>query len=432
MPSCTASPPSSSRPTTAFASRLLFPIRHAILTPPPSRGPWPACIRAVPSAAFSSTASNVHHARPSCTPTRSRPEFPQRRHRYALHVVVLHAVALHVVALHSPFYCRTHAHLGLAASQVPPRPSSPSYCRARSRCPPCGSVPSRHASPPSAHARTVRVLGRVTSCLHRSRAAAAAPLARARQYREPRACSSAATPILFCSRAATSRASFQRRLARVPLTRLRHASRASHVHTRAYGRPLLASARSPAPAQAEPPHSALAHTLQPSAGAPLLGLPEPPLCAPARLAPVEPPPRAQQLPPAPAPVRCAPACACARPAARAASHLSPCRAAAARLEPPARARPAPAHPRASAAQLLRSSRAHTSRASARLWRGERGRGRTGVETRERERRRQRIKKHQGEEKQRRRGNGFPQGLMRNFRKLQGPVCKAKFPINPKP
>jgi hypothetical protein len=37
-----------------------------------------------------------------------------------------------------------------------------------------------------------------------------------------------------------------------------------------------------------------------------------------------------------------------------------------------------------------------------------------------------------EKKQRRRGKEISQGLMRNFRKLQGPVCKAKFPINLKP
>jgi hypothetical protein len=61
-----------------------------------------------------------------------------------------------------------------------------------------------HIAP--AHARTACVLGRVTSCLHRPRAAAVAPLARARQYREPQACSSAATSVLFCSRAATPRA----------------------------------------------------------------------------------------------------------------------------------------------------------------------------------------------------------------------------------
>jgi hypothetical protein len=47
-------------------------------------------------------------------------------------------------------------------------------------------------------------------------------------------------------------------------------------------------------------------------------------------------------------------------------------------------------------------------------------------------RRQRIRKHQGEEKQRRRRNGFPQGLIRNFIKLQGLFCKAKFPIDLKP
>jgi hypothetical protein len=67
VPGCTASPPSSSRPTTAFAPRLLFPIHHAILTSLPSRGLWSTCIRAVPFAACSLTASNIHHARPSCT-----------------------------------------------------------------------------------------------------------------------------------------------------------------------------------------------------------------------------------------------------------------------------------------------------------------------------------------------------------------------------
>jgi hypothetical protein len=34
--------------------------------------------------------------------------------------------------------------------------------------------------------------------------------------------------------------------------------------------------------------------------------------------------------------------------------------------------------------------------------------------------------------QRRRGNGFPQGLMRKIRELQGPICNTKFPINLKP
>jgi hypothetical protein len=55
---------------------------------------------------------------------------------------------------------------------------------------------------------------------------AAAPLARVHLYREPRACYSAATSVLFCSRAATPRAPLQHRLAHVLLTRLRDASRA--------------------------------------------------------------------------------------------------------------------------------------------------------------------------------------------------------------
>jgi hypothetical protein len=47
-----------------------------------------------------------------------------------------------------------------------------------------------------------------------------------------------------------------------------------------------------------------------------------------------------------------------------------------------------------------------------------------METRERGWHRQRIRKHQGEEKQRRRGKETSQGLMRNFRKLQGSFYKA--------
>jgi hypothetical protein len=70
---CIEAPPSSSGPTAAFAPQLLLPTCHTILTPPPSRGPWSACIRAVPSAAFSSTASNVHHARLYCPLGRSAP-----------------------------------------------------------------------------------------------------------------------------------------------------------------------------------------------------------------------------------------------------------------------------------------------------------------------------------------------------------------------
>jgi hypothetical protein len=35
----------------------------------------------------------------------------------------------------------------------------------------------------------------------------------------------------------------------------------------------------------------------------------------------------------------------------------------------------------------------------------------------------------GVREQRRRGKEISQGLMRNFRKLQGLVCKAKFPVD---
>jgi hypothetical protein len=74
----------------------------------------------------------------------------------------LQIIALHVIALHgypSSSCCRARTCLGLAASQVPPRPSLPRYCRARPRCPSCESVPSHHASPPPAHVQTACVLG---------------------------------------------------------------------------------------------------------------------------------------------------------------------------------------------------------------------------------------------------------------------------------
>jgi hypothetical protein len=44
----------------------------------------------------------------------------------------------------------------------------------------------------------------------------------------------------------------------------------------------------------------------------------------------------------------------------------------------------------------------------------------------------RKKKGASEKEQRRRGKVISQGLMRNFRGLQGPICKTKFSINLKP
>jgi hypothetical protein len=112
--------------------------------------------RLISSAAFSSTASDVfharsrctradppvatalqllpHRARPPCTPTQSRPELAQREHRHALYAVALHAVILHAVALHAVIprsyscssCCRTRARPGLAAPLLrTPEPRAP-------------------------------------------------------------------------------------------------------------------------------------------------------------------------------------------------------------------------------------------------------------------------------------------------------------------
>jgi hypothetical protein len=70
----------------------------------------------VPSVAFPSTASNVHHARPSCTPARSWPELAQWELRHALHAAALYVVALHRSS--SFFRCWSRARFGLAASHL--------------------------------------------------------------------------------------------------------------------------------------------------------------------------------------------------------------------------------------------------------------------------------------------------------------------------
>jgi hypothetical protein len=51
---------------------------------------------------------------------------------------------------------------------------------------------------------------------------------------------------------------------------------------------------------------------------------------------------------------------------------------------------------------------------------------------EEERRRQEEDKAPVNRKQRRKGNGFPQGPMCKYRKLQGSECKTKFPVDLKP
>jgi hypothetical protein len=52
--------------TAVFALPLLLPTRFAITAPPPLQGLWSVCIRAVPSIAFSLTASNILYARFYC------------------------------------------------------------------------------------------------------------------------------------------------------------------------------------------------------------------------------------------------------------------------------------------------------------------------------------------------------------------------------
>jgi hypothetical protein len=60
-------PPSSLHPVATSALPPFFPARRAITVLPPPRGPRSVCIRAVPSVAFSSTASDVLHAWPRCS-----------------------------------------------------------------------------------------------------------------------------------------------------------------------------------------------------------------------------------------------------------------------------------------------------------------------------------------------------------------------------
>jgi hypothetical protein len=164
---CIEAPPSSSRPTAAFAPQLLLPTCRAISASPPPRGSRscshlatsklstssPQCRRTSP-VAFSSTASNVHHARPSCTQLDrglSSPSGNTAMRCTSPLCMSLPYSSMLCIAPPPSSVARPALRSGLTASQVPPRPSLPRYCRAWPCCPPCGSVPSRHASPPSAH-----------------------------------------------------------------------------------------------------------------------------------------------------------------------------------------------------------------------------------------------------------------------------------------
>jgi hypothetical protein len=67
---------------------------------------------------------------------------------------------------------------------------------------------------------------------------------------------------------------------------------------------------------------------------------------------------------------------------------------------------------------------------------EKGRERKGSKERRRWRPVGKINNRKGHARirrqRRRRRNSFPQGPMRKYRKLQGPICKIKFPVDLKP
>jgi hypothetical protein len=126
--------------TDSLGQLLLLTCLAKRVSPPP-RGPRSARTRAVPSVAFSSTASNVHHARPSLTPTRLRPELTQRELRHALHAAALHVVALHRSS--SFFRCWSRARFGLAV----PLLRATLLCRARVAPPARSHLPHPRSCP---------------------------------------------------------------------------------------------------------------------------------------------------------------------------------------------------------------------------------------------------------------------------------------------
>jgi hypothetical protein len=283
-------------------------------------------------------------------------------------VAAPHIIALHVVTLHgysSSSYCRARTCLGLAASQVSPRPSLRSYHRARPRCPPCGSASSRHASALSAHARTARVLGPYHAAAHAFESALRATTLSPGRSPPLGSCSCAHTP--------TPPASAPCLLQRLFLP----SSRAHPVPVPAHAYSRVARARSepqthacclthtPGPLRAPPRARSRHHLPRPCSGA----APTRRRCQPTASASAQPAawvrsalpalPRAPRLPrsaPGPAsPLGAAPPGACrARSACLRAEPLLP-RPASARARAPAHARPrAPEHPPCARAARLRA------------------------------------------------------------------------------
>jgi hypothetical protein len=474
---CTEAPPSSSRLTVAFAPQLLPPTCRAISASPPPRGSRPACIRITPSAAVrarpppfstsnsqcrltssaasSSTVSDVLHAWP-CR-SRAKPLAAAARHAVVLHVAQLLLLFL-LLDTRSPRPCRiTPAHARTACASAPRLPrhhalapltpapavrcSLPRACaaaralRLRTRAEPrCSCAPpARHRfrSPnrcPAPHAwPPVRLCLRPTPATSvRSPSASAAPPARAPRLPAPRRASHppsrrrscSCEPLLFAAR---------QRISTRPHTRacLRHQnllpSRANTCCRSPGDRPsppLPGSAPTAAHRPSRPswPHPRCSRAARPQLRATTACCREPPFArARLRLGPASrtsrtTPPRA--VPPRLGPLGAAP------PLARA------------RAEPPPLPRPAPgprtpARPRAPAVARPRA-RPHAAGAS--LIGGER----EGKMELNRAAAVGKKIRAPGIREQRRRMNRFPQGPIRKYRKLQGPDCKTKFPVDLKP
>jgi hypothetical protein len=166
---CIEAPPSSSRLTAAFAPQFLLPTCRAINASPPSRGsrsartwPPPNSPRAVHSAAGLRPLPSPR--RPLMSITRNPPAHQLGRGlsspcgNAAMRCtpplcMSLPCSSMLCIAPPPSFVAGPALRFGFTASQVPPRPPSPSYRRASLYCPPRESVSSRHASALSAHLR---------------------------------------------------------------------------------------------------------------------------------------------------------------------------------------------------------------------------------------------------------------------------------------
>jgi hypothetical protein len=361
--------------------------------------------------------------------------------------LVASVAAPHIIALHgysSSSYCRARTRLGLATSQVSPRPSLPSYRRARSRCPPCGSASSRHTSALSTHARTARVLGPHRAATHASESALRATALSTGRSPPLGSCSCAHTPtppasapcLLQCLFLPSSRthpvpvpAHACSRVARARSEPQTHACCLTHV---------------PGPLRAPPRALSHHHLPRPCSGA----APTRRRCQPTASASAQPAAwvcsALPALPRAPRPPRSAPGSA--SPPGAAPPGACRARSACLRTEPllpgpafararaPAHARPrAPERPPCARATCLRVLALAQSLPPASVLPAEEGKQRERGDkdgcAADGEKRKE--GRRQDKEEERRKTDGLFQGLIRNFRKLQGLFYKAKFPINPK-